>query len=513
VTISDIERVLAQHPGVHRAAVVRWELEAGASTLTAYVVPDPDYLDRMLADENDESRRLNQWRTVYDLFEKGKDKDSMELGLNTSIWNSSYTRKPIPAEQMREWCTLTVDQILSLNPTEALEIGCGTGPLLLRIAPRCRRYVGTDFSTASLNSLRRQIEKLPGLSDRVTLLDRAADGIADLNPASFDTVIMNSVVQCFPSTEYLQRVLGHIVNVTKPGGAVFIGDVRNLALLEAFAVSVELYQAPAELSVAELRQRIRRRLQQERELVISPLFFLALQQRYSQVSRVEIRPKLGESNNELMNFRYDVVLHFGSDATRVAEPAWLDWDSRDLTLPALGQLLAKDGPEILGITAVANARVEKDVAALEMLSGLAPVSTVGELREELREIPVLGVTPRSLWSLARECGYVVDMSCANTRSDGRFDVLFRKIGHEGRPTSMAVAWPQSTTADDHLPYVSDPSRVGRRRKLIQQLQEYTRDKLADNERPTTFVLMHALPLTAVGEPDRQRLPPPHRIFQ
>ena len=130
-------------------------------------------------------------------------KTARSLGLNTSIWNSSYTRKPIPAEQMREWCALTVDQILSLNPTEALEIGCGTGPLLLRIAPRCRRYVGTDLSTASLNSLRREMEKFRGVWDKVTLLDRAADNIADLEPASFDTVIMNSVVQCFPSADYL----------------------------------------------------------------------------------------------------------------------------------------------------------------------------------------------------------------------------------------------------------------------------------------------------------------------
>ena len=191
------------------------------------------------------------------------------------------------------------------------------------------------------------------------------------------------------------EVLEHIVNLTKPGGAVFIGDVRNLALLAAFAVSVELYQAPQELSVAELRQRIRRRLQQERELVISPLFFLALQQLYPKVSRVEVRPKLGESDNELMNFRYDVVLRFGSDVAQMAEPAWLDWDAGDLTFTALGELLARDGPEILGITAVANARVEKDVVALAKLSDLTSASTVGEFREELRVIPALGVTPRA----------------------------------------------------------------------------------------------------------------------
>ena len=52
MTIVGIERILAQHPGVRRAAVVRWELAGGAATLTAYVLPESDYLDRRLADED-----------------------------------------------------------------------------------------------------------------------------------------------------------------------------------------------------------------------------------------------------------------------------------------------------------------------------------------------------------------------------------------------------------------------------------------------------------------------------
>ena len=73
--------------------------------------------------------------------------------------------------------------------------------------------------------------------------------------------------------------------------------------------------------------------------------------------------------------------------------------------------------------------------------------------------------------------------------------------------------PRPRRADDYLAYVSDPSRVGPRRKLIQQLQDYARVKLADHERPTTFVLINALPLTVAGEPDRRGLRPPDLIFQ
>ena len=41
---------------------------------------------------------------------------------------------------------------------------------------------------------------------------------------SFDTVIINSVVQYFPSLEYLTKVLDGAIKATKPGGAIFVGD-------------------------------------------------------------------------------------------------------------------------------------------------------------------------------------------------------------------------------------------------------------------------------------------------
>ena len=70
-----------------------------------------------------------------------------------------------------------------------------------------------------------------------------------------------------------------------PGGAVFIGDVRSLPLLEAFAASVERFQAP-DLADEELRRRVGRRVMDEEELVVDPAFFFALAKRLPAVRRV-----------------------------------------------------------------------------------------------------------------------------------------------------------------------------------------------------------------------------------
>ena len=106
---------------------------------------------------------------------------------------------------------------------------------------------------------------------QVALRQRPAADFEDIEPASFDTVILNSVVQYFPGLEYLERVLHGAVEAVSPGGAVFVGDVRSLPLLEAFHTSVELYGAAADLSATTLQERVRRRSPRRRNSSSSPI--------------------------------------------------------------------------------------------------------------------------------------------------------------------------------------------------------------------------------------------------
>jgi len=83
-------------------------------------------------------------------------------------------------------------------------------------------------------------------------------------------VIINSVVQYFPSTDYLLQVLEQAVRVVERGGNIFIGDVRSLPLLRAYHTSVQLHKASPEMAIEELRQRIRKAQLAEEELVVDP---------------------------------------------------------------------------------------------------------------------------------------------------------------------------------------------------------------------------------------------------
>jgi len=286
---SRVKNVLCSHPGVREVAVARDSRNA----ISAFVVPNDEYMDDILGRRSAETTVLGKWRKTYDLTQFTKDAASAPVGFNTLGWNSSYTRQAIPAEEMREWVQTTVTDILLLAPKTLYEIGCGTGMLLMQIAPRCHQYVAVDFAPAVLARLREQLRNVPTLVERVQVMERTADNFDGLDQNSFDSVVINSAAQYFPNVVYLTKVLENAVNIVKPGGHVFVGDVRSLPLLPAFATSVELFQAGDEVSVGELRDRIQRRIQLEQELRLSPAYFLFLQRRSLKISRVEIQPRCG----------------------------------------------------------------------------------------------------------------------------------------------------------------------------------------------------------------------------
>src|SRR5262249_31357962 len=158
-----------------------------------------------------------------------------------------------------------------------------------------------------IDRLRSWIGTQPQL--RHVVLSKGAALDLEERPKSFDTVVLNSVVQYFPDMEYLLAVLQRAVDRVHDGGKVFVGDVRHLGLLRTFHSSVQLERAPAELTVGQLKVRIARALQHEKELVIDPEFFRVLGTYLPRVSGVDVEVKRGYADNEITRYRYDVTIH------------------------------------------------------------------------------------------------------------------------------------------------------------------------------------------------------------
>ena len=122
----------------------------GQKQLVAYVVPEADLQPAKKEEAGDTltAERLAQWAVTFDeAYRQGGTGE--DATFNIAGWNSSYTGKPIPPEEMRVWVETTVDRILALNPKSVWEIGCGTGLLLFRIAPKTDFFRGTAVSQAA----------------------------------------------------------------------------------------------------------------------------------------------------------------------------------------------------------------------------------------------------------------------------------------------------------------------------------------------------------------------------
>nr|WP_042178674.1 non-ribosomal peptide synthetase [Kibdelosporangium sp. MJ126-NF4]CTQ99022.1 Non-ribosomal peptide synthetase [Kibdelosporangium sp. MJ126-NF4] len=315
----EAEVLLRAHPRVADALVLADRDLDGEVQLIAYVKP-------VLGSVAGAGEHVSRWTAVFDenYTDPGQETEAAEdPTFDIAGWTSSYTGEPIPAEQMRDWVDGTVGRVLGLPHEDVLEIGCGTGLLLFRIAPHTRSYRGTDVSAVPLRKLAARLPCLGHDADRVTLREAAADDFDGIGDASVDLVLLNSVAQYFPSADYLISVLDQAVRATRPGGAIMLGDVRSKSLAVALHTSVQLSRMPAEASLDELWDAVRLQLDREEELLIDPGLFRSFASLSPEVSSVSVLPKQSRYPNELTKFRYDVVLRIGAGpGPDDAEPSW-----------------------------------------------------------------------------------------------------------------------------------------------------------------------------------------------
>jgi amino acid adenylation domain-containing protein len=503
IELGEIAVRLQEHPAVDEAVVLAQEDVLRDKQLVAYYVMNPAYRGSAEHGTREMLRteQLTEWTTTYDAV-SNEWNSTADPTFNIAGWKSSYTGQPIPAEEMREWLERTVERIKALQPKRVWEIGCGTGMLLFRIAPDCVFYRGTDISVAALNFVRQQLQRPELHLPQVVLECKGADEFDDTRKQEpFDLLLMNSVIQHFPDLEYLMTVLTGAVAAVEAGGSIFVGDVRSYRLLEAFHTAVQLCRAPDSLGCDALWRRVEKNIQQEDQLVIDPDFFTALPQRLPQINWVEINLKRGQAHNELTSFRYDVVLHVGRPVP-LLECSWIDWSDQNLSPERLRDILSRTQPEVLGVTGIPNARVQRYVTANRILRSNHRPDSVGELRRQVEREPQCAIELEDIWSLEKDLGYSIEVRWSQ-RGVGLCDAVFRRCeaGNVTFPGEAKVFGQVQT-------YSNDPLRLRLAEDLLLELRRWLEAKLPAYMMPAVYVQMERMPLTSNGKLDRKALHAP-----
>ena len=201
--------------------------------------------------------------------------------------------------------------------------------VLSQIADRVRavrrhRYLGGGRSTT--------LRQLAGANqipwrDRVQLLARPAHITDALPRGHFDTIVVNSVVQYFPNAAYLTEVVDNAMELLAPGGTLFVGDVRNHTLQNAFQSGIASARRsprmPPHPAAGAARGARRTRTS------AAPEFFTTWADGHASVAGVDIQVERGTADNELSRYRYDVTIH--KTHTRRAAASTPRWTMREWT--------------------------------------------------------------------------------------------------------------------------------------------------------------------------------------
>jgi amino acid adenylation domain-containing protein len=502
VELGEIAAALRAQPGISDVAVRAVECASGERRLVAYVVPDLNYHAVRMASLSDDT--VVGWTSVFDdTYER------LEFGPEAQFqpngWNSSYTGRPIPIEEVREHLDATVNRIRSFSPRRVLEVGCGQGLLLFPLAGAVESYVGTDVSLPALKFNRAVLDFMGDVSNRVELRHQAANDTSGLSQHAFDMVVLNSVVQYFPSVDYVLAVMAKLLPLVREGGRFFIGDVRNLRLLEAFHAGVQVQRASPRTSSVQIADWSARQRTRDGELLLDPDFFIALLDSLLGIADVEVQLKTGRYHNELTCFRYDVILHVGKDRIAPQSLSWSDWTA-DWDLARLESCLS-NGIGHLALTGIPNARVIRDVHLAQSLRKAGLPTTVERLVESVGDVAEGSVDPARIDSLASRYGYHCRLSWAPPGQEDAFEAVLSRnpIG------SVVPSVPPRGCVLIQCANAPLLDKLGER--LVPQLELALRQKLPDFMCPSSLLLVPGLPITPNGKVDLSALPvPPRRHY-
>ena len=506
----EIEARLCDHPEVREAVAAAIDLGPFSAADTADNAPDrrliahvttrpgPDGDTDPAADHRltiDHRLTVDHWRTVYDGEYAGIARDGTDPLADFRIWRSSYDGSPIPADQMAEWVETTTARIRALAPRRVLEIGCGQGFLLARIAPGTEAYLGTDISAAALDTVGTLKAGRPDLGHvRLVLAEAAAPLPAELVPdGGFDLVVVNSVVQYLPGVDHLARMLAALKLVMAPDGQILLGDLRNLAANPALRTDILFRTAPDALDIATIRDRIAAAGAAEAELVLHPAAVARLAAGILPDADVQVMPRRGLADNELTACRFDALIRSGGAAT-ASLPAATPWRG----MAALAAALAA-GPDSLAVTGVPHRRLAVPQRAARLLGQATDAGSWRRLVADAdADADSRGTDPESLHDLADSAGYTLDLQLD---TDGlRFRAVFRR----GADT-LPVVWP---AVEDPRPLddmVSHPERLAAAERLTLALRAHLETALPPAMIPDLVLLHDDWPRTPTGKIDRRAL--------
>lgn len=429
----------------------------------------------------DKSNLIKDWEDVYEKeYSKNLSVDNYKLNIN--LWVSSFTKQVIPRIEMEEWVNSTNARIKDISYGQVLEVGCGSGLILFNIIDSCKYYYATDFSKSAIAHID-MISKKHGFETKLETIVSSADQLRFIGLKDrYNTIIINSVVQYFPSVEYLEDLILKAIENAQDKSVLFIGDVRDFRLLDTFHYVIATYNSK-NIDKAEILRSARF----DNELLISPHYFIRLKNKLKNITHIDILAKYGQAEHEMNRFRYDVVIYIDKNSkANINSKNSVSFDSTT----NLSEYLEKNTGNNLFIR-YPNKRVYADYARWnELHSGIKA------------KIPNSILSINEIFAITIDKQYITKI-LLDPDNPGYLLIILTKSNH--------------TFFSDEFNYLvnnellsNNPSILShiQSNNLEQKIFNLLREKLPEYMIPDTLVHLQRMPLTANGKLDIKALPNP-----
>jgi amino acid adenylation domain-containing protein len=491
IELGEIESYLLKHDKVDDAIISIVENSKSESKkIAAYIKINKKSINQQSLNQ----RRVEQWLSIYD-----ESYSNMPSNIRNDFtgWNSSYTGLPISEDEMLEWLDRTTDLIKKINPRNVFEIGCGNGLVLFNLAGHFNKYYASDFSKESVNYVEKVIETDKINYKDVKVYHNSADNIKDIELKEIDTIIINSVVQYFPSLQYLEQVVIDSIEKIEDSGVIIIGDVRDYKLLEDYYRSIELYKIEDDKSIQDLNQRIKNGIKNEEELLIDPQYFVSLYKRFQKISHVDIRYKQGIYQTEMNKYRYDVIIHINKEATKNIDRRF-DWDNEKNINKELQKVLKEESPDAVCIDNVPNFYLEEDKNLAKKMK---------DDQVSIKELKLLVKNEKidSFNTIFNSCSDEYSIEIAWNSRKYLCNVLLVKKTIDGK---VVVNQSEIFWSNEFVEYSNDTLKKDFILESKNEIKKYLEKKLPEYMIPSYFIEIEEIPLTQNGKVDKKALPQP-----
>ena len=369
----EVAALLRRHPDVRDAVVVVRDEPPGGPRLVAYVAAAADNAERQRRELIAE--RFAHWREVFDAALRQTPPPS-DPTFHPAGWVGAISGRVFTHQEMRCWRDEHLARLQARRPRHLLDVGCKTGLLLFPLVQQCQSYTASDFCPETISWLESALARRPAEAERVALVCCEPHRWDSLPPARFDMIVLNSLAAYFPDVEYLLEWLESAADRLERGGTIYVTDVRNQAVAGEFACAAEMARAADTMVRDELLDRVGRRLSGDQELGVHPALFLLLPGRMPRLKRVDVLLKSFGDDNELTQYRYDVMLHFDRSpigAELAEETEFVGWE-------ALAALLAEGARRGVRVNDVPNLRLAGPLNCWQSAQQPGGPADVGALR-------------------------------------------------------------------------------------------------------------------------------------